>query len=242
MTNAEFSDSFDTLLNSYSREASFSETSSPQSIVLDEYEKSIFLTEAQKDIVLSLYNGKNPYGEAFEGTEETRRYLSSLVSEDKLKPIANDKGVPYGVSSSSKFFTLPQDLWFITMESVILGGEGCRKGTAMKVYPTKQDEYQNIKDNPFRGANDRRALRLDLSDGVVEIICKYDIDIYYIRYVKKLSPIVLVDLPDGLSIDGESKNTECHIHEALHHKILERSVALALQSKGYGLAKESGNN
>lgn len=242
MTNAEFSDSFDTLLNSYSREAPFGEASSPQSIVLDEYEKSIFLTEAQKDIVLSLYNGKNPYGEAFEETEETRRYLSSLVSEDKLEPIANDKGVPYGVSSSSKFFTLPQDLWFITMESVILGNGGCKEGTMMKVYPTKQDEYQNIKDNPFRGANDRRALRLDLSDGVVEIICKYDITTYYIRYIKKLSPIVLVDLPDGLSIDGESKNTKCHLHKALHHKILERAVALALQSKGYGLTKENSNN
>lgn len=232
MTTSEFSDSFDTMLNSYS----------PQAVVLDEYEKSLFLTQAQKDIVISLYNGKNPYGESFESTEEIRRYLSNIVAESKLEPIANDKGVPYGVSSSSKFFTLPSNLWFITMEAVKIGNEGCRKGTWMKVYPTRQDEYQNIKDNPFRGANDRRALRLDLSEDNVEIISKYDITEYYVRYIKKLPPIILVDLPDGLTIDGESDVTDCILHKALHPKILERAVALALQSKGYNLEKDNKSN
>ena len=41
----------------------------------------------------------------------------------------------------------------------------------MDVYPVTQDDYNKTKRNPFRGANDRRALRLDLSDGVIEIVC-----------------------------------------------------------------------
>ena len=242
MTREEFSNGFDTMLNSYSATAMFGEESTKQSIALDEYEKSLLLTKAQNELVVSLYNGRNPYGESFESTEELRRYLSNLVVEKYLKPIINTSGTPLGITSTSSFFTLPEDLWFITLESVILDNGKCRGETYMNVYPTKQDEYLNIKDNPFRGANDRRALRLDLSEGNVEIICKYLIAVYYIRYIKKVPPIILTDLPEGLTIEKESKASDCILHEALHQKILDRAVQLALQSKGYSLQKENRDN
>lgn len=237
MTIDEFSNSFDTLLNSYALISNFGEETSKQTITLDEYEKSVLLTKAQEEIVLSLYNSKNPYGEAFEGTEELRRYLSNLITEKSLKPITNTSGTPLGLESKSKFFTLPEDLWFITLESVVIDNSKCGAETIMKVYPVKQDEYQAIRDNPFRGANDRRALRLDLSEGNVEIICKYMIAIYYIRYIKKVPPIILEDLPNDLTIKGKSEASDCILHEALHQKILDRAVQLALQSRGYNINK-----
>lgn len=239
MTIDEFSNSFDTLLNSYALTPNFGEETSKQTITLDEYEKSVLLTKAQEEIVLSLYNGKNPYGEAFEGTEELRRYLSNLITEKYLKPITNTSGTPLGLESKSKFFTLPEDLWFITLESVVVDNGKCNDNTIIKVYPVKQDEYQVIRDNPFRGANDRRALRLDLSEGNVEIICKYLVSVYYIRYIKKVPPIVLIDLPDGLSVEGEAKAKDCILHKALHQRILDRAVQLALQSRGYGINKSN---
>lgn len=242
MTREEFSNGFDTMLNSYSASANFGEESTKQSIALDEYEKSLLLTKAQNELVVNLYNGRNPYGESFESTEELRRYLSNLVVEKYLKPITNTSGTPLGITSTSSFFTLPEDLWFITLESVILDNGKCRGETYMNVYPTKQDEYLNIKDNPFRGANDRRALRLDLSEGNVEIICKYLIAVYYIRYIKKVPPIILTDLPEGLTIEKESKASDCILHEAFHQKILDRAVQLALQSKGYNLQRENRDN
>lgn len=239
MTIDEFSNSFDTLLNSYALTPNFGEETSKQIITLDEYEKSVLLTKAQEEIVLSLYNGKNPYGEAFEGTEELRRYLSNLITEKYLKPITNTSGTPLGLESKSKFFTLPEDLWFITLESVVVDNGKCNDNTIIKVYPVKQDEYQVIRDNPFRGANDRRALRLDLSEGNVEIICKYLVSVYYIRYIKKVPPIVLIDLPDGLSVEGEAEAKDCILHKALHQRILDRAVQLALQSRGYGINKSN---
>lgn len=235
MTNAEFSHGFDTLLNSYGSVAQFGEEASMREVTLDEYEKSLFLTQAQEKVVLSLYNGKNPYGESFEGTEEMRRYLSSLVSEKYLKPITNSGGMQLGISMNSSFFTLPEDLWFITMEYVMTSKGRCGM-TQIKVCPVRQDEYLSIKDNPFRGANDRRALRLDLSDGNVEVICKYIISVYYVRYLRKLSPIILSDLPDGLTIGGKGEATGCELHEALHQEILDMAVRMALQSRGYNLA------
>ncbi len=242
MAREEFSNGFDVLVNSYKRFKDFDKQELLDSIEFNEYEKSLFLTKAQEELVISLYNGRNPYGDSFESTEETRRYLSNLVAEKYLKPITNTSGTPLGITSTSTFFTLPEDLWFITLESVITSNSKCRNEIYIKVHPTKQDEYLSIKDNPFRGANGRRALRLDLSEGNVEIICKYMIDAYYVRYIKKVPPIILEDLPNELTIEGKNEASDCILHEALHQKILERAVQIALQSKGYNLEKENRDN
>lgn len=238
MTSEEFSNEFDVLVNSYKRFKDFDKQEFLDSIDFNEYEKSLFLTKAQEEIIIGLYTGKNPYGDSFEKEEEQRRYLSNLVVECNLYPIATTNGTLLGVESNSKFFTLPSDIWFITYESVAVNNARCKNYDSIKVYPTRQDEYQVIRDNPFRGANDRRALRLDLSDGVIEIICKYTVSRYYIRYIKKVSPIILEDLPNELSIDGVNSKSECILHNALHHHIIDRAVKLALQSKGYNFKEQ----
>lgn len=232
MTLREFSNQFDVLVSSYRRFKNFDDKEFLDSIEFDEYEKSLFLTKAQEELVISLYNGKNPYGDSFERTEEQRRYLSKLVIDSELNPIATTNGIPLGLDSKSKFFTLPDDLWFITYESVTIDDGKCDSMTQMDVYPTTQDEYHKIKKNPFRGANNRRALRLDLADGVIEIICKYNVTKYYLRYLRKPSPIVLEDMPDGVTVNNISVAKNCELHEALHQQILEIAVRMALQSKG----------
>lgn len=234
MNNQEFSASFDTLLNSYISKGSFGDTQ--PDIRLDEWEKSVFLTKFQEELVLSLYNGHNPYGASFESTEEMRRYLAPLVVEVGLNPESNTSGLVLGINSNSKFFTLPEDLWFITYEAVNVNygaGRACGSNGNLEVVPVKQDEYHKVKNNPFRGANDRRALRLDLSDGVVEIVSKYPVSKYYVRYLRKVKPIVLVDLQDTeLSVNGVNEESECELPEVLHRRILEGAVQMALRSKG----------
>lgn len=231
MTTQEFSDAFDTLVSSYRRFKDFDNKEILDSIEFNEYEKSYFLTKAQDELVTALYNGRNVSGESFESTEELRRYLSNLVTEARLQPITNTSGLVIGIGSNSKFFTLPQDLWYITYEAVDIDGARCNALSPMDVYPVTQDDYNKTKRNPFRGANDRRALRLDLSDGVIEIVCKYIVKDYYVRYLRKPKPIVLVNMPNNLTIDGVGKKSECELHEALHQRILERAVTEALQSK-----------
>lgn len=229
----DFSAGFDTLLGSYTVASPFDSTDNPVLIELDEYEKSLFLTRAQEEYTLSLYNGKNPYGESFEQTEEMRRFLASLVKEADLTPIETSDGKPLGIESNSKFFTLPQDLWFITYESVKLLKGKCSSHTTQDVYPVRQDEYPKLKKDPFRGANDRRALRFDLSEGVVELVGKYPIKEYYIRYLRKLKPIILTALGNDNSIEGYNTPMGCELHESLHQRILEIAVQMAIQSRGY---------
>ena len=57
MTTKEFSDAIDSLLM-------------PHNITLDEYEKSLFLTQAQEQIVIELYSGRSNKVSSFESTEE----------------------------------------------------------------------------------------------------------------------------------------------------------------------------
>lgn len=241
MTVQEFSDGFDTLVDSYKRFKALDHKEELDSVDFNEYEKSFFLTKAQEEIIISAYTGKNNIGDTFEGTEELRRYLAELVKESSLEPITTSNGSPLGMESNSKFFTLPEDLWYITYESVTISSDDCHNGSVQDVLPVTQDEYHKIKRNPFRGANYRRALRLDLSEGNIEIISKYTVTKYYVRYIEKPSPIILIDLPDDLSIYNINVTTPCKLHEALHHKILERAVALGIQSRYIGVGTPTEN-
>lgn len=233
MNLSDFSHGFDLQVNSFAFSPKFGDEATRQTLAFDEYEKSVWLTNAQEQLVISLYNGRNNMGGSFEETEEMRRYLASLVVEDKIFPIETTSGLPLGVESYSKFFTLPEDVWFITYEAVDVDQWKCGGTKSLEVIPVTQDEYHRLKKNPFRGANDRRALRLDLSDGVIEIVCKYEVASYYLRYLRKIKPIVLIDLPDDLTVNNTSIATECELHESLHQKILDLAVSLAVQSKGY---------
>lgn len=229
MTNEEFSNGMSTLLNSYGQKAAVGDQNSFQEIVLDEYEKSFFLTKAQEDLVQALYSGENIEGESFEHTERLRRYLSRLNKEASIEADAYSDIL--GIDTSSKVYTLPDDVWFITYEAVKVNSDNCWNGKYVQVIPTRQDEFHRKVKSPFRGANNRRALRLDLDENRVEIVYPLGIDFYYVKYLRKPRPIILQDLPENLSINDVSTETTCELNDVLHQKILERAVMLAVRSK-----------
>lgn len=218
MTTQEFSNEFDILLNSYSN--TFGEPLSKTDIVLDEYEKSVLLTQAQEEIVRGLYNGTLA-GQSFERTEELRRYLDGLVKTAALEPSTTTGFSKIDVNKST-FFELPDDVWFITYEQAIISNR------AIKVIPMRQDEWHKNKNNPFKMPNENKVIRLDYGNGVIELIPHVpSITAYIIKYVSKPFPIILIDLPEGLKINGESIATNCKLNTALHRVILERAVQLA---------------
>lgn len=221
MTNKEFSDGFSTLLNSFGI---------TPNITLDEYEKSTFLTNAQEQLIIDIYSGRNIYGKSFEQTEEIRRYLGNLVETYETSTKVTGK---LGLSQDSVFFEIPQDTWFITYEVAFLKDSrlGCLDGIEASVVPLPQDDLYRAKDNPFRGPGKDRVLRLDIKSGLAELISKYNVDKYLMRYISQPAPIILVDLPDGLSINGISTESECELNPVVHRAILERAVQLAIISK-----------
>lgn len=223
MTTQEFSNQFDTLISAYYRG-----TSDP--LTFDEYEKSVFLTETQEEIIVELYNGKNSFGDSFERTEEVRRFISELI----ITYATNDKSIGHlGLSKNSTFFKIPEDVWFITYESVVFNDErlGCANGKEVTVSPVTQDDFDRVQKNPFRGPNEGRVLRLDNKNNIVELVSNYNIDRYLLRYLAQPNPIILIDLPDDLSINGASIKTECELNPVIHRIILERAVQKAISSR-----------
>lgn len=222
MTNKEFSDEFSTLLNSFGV---------LPNIALDEYEKSVFLTNAQEQLIIDIYSGRNAiYGKSFEQTEEIRRYLSNLVETyETSAKLTNEVELLKDIT----LFSIPDTAWFITYEMAILRDErlGCLNGIEASVVPVPQDDLYRVKDNPFRGPSKDRVLRLDIKGNMVELLSTYNIDKYIIRYISQPSPIILTDLPIELSIQGISRISECKLNPAIHRAILERAVQLAIISK-----------
>lgn len=216
MSNQEFNNEFEILYNNIA---------SNQAPGLDLYEKSVYLTLAEEQLALTYYNGKNSSLDSFEKTEELRRYLATLVRTEILSP----KGTSLILTQNSATFTLPSKLWFITYEKAKYADdeEGCAAGKEASVVPVTQDDLERTLENPFRGPNLGRVLRLDIEDNQVELLSKYRIANYTVRYLEYISPIVLTDLDDGLTVNGESQETECKFPEGLHRTILELAVNLA---------------
>lgn len=190
---------------------------------LNEYEKSVLLTQSQESIVIDIYNGRFN-GESFENTEEVTEYISNLVKEVTL----SDK-IENEAHKNSIFFQLPEDLWFITYESVNLSDEslGCANNKDVIVVPVSQDNFHNVSRSPFRGPNDRRVLRLTIGTKA-ELVSKYNIKSYTVRYLSRPDPIILEDLTGyGVSINNETRVTECKLNPVIHRAILNRAVSLA---------------
>ena len=215
MTTQEFSNEFDVLYNNIM---------SNQAPGLSEYETSVLLTQSQESFIIDIYTGKYNK-DSFEGTEEVTSYLNTLVKDISITSTIEGKGI----TKYSRFYQLPDDLWYITYESVTFNDNnlGCKNGYDAIVKPTTQDEVYSMNRNPFRGASDKRVLRL-IKDNKSEIISKYNISSYYVRYISKPSPIILEDLsPYGVSIEGVTEVTECKLNPASHRIILNRAVQLA---------------
>lgn len=80
MTTQEFSNSFDTMLNSYASQAFFGDAAAQTEIVLDEYEKSVLLTQAQDNVLKSYFERHtNALGQGFDDSSRRQVDFSSLI-------------------------------------------------------------------------------------------------------------------------------------------------------------------
>ena len=236
MSSEEMSNQFDLMTNVFKTNYGFGQE---DKIAFDEYEKSVFLTMAQEAFVIMCYDGRNNSGYQFEITEEDRRMLDSLVVT-KEYPISEQLSQGSscgtgGLTGESVFYKLPRNLMYITYEQVSFSdSDKCINGKYAAIYPVTQDEFWKTYKNPFRGPNSRRVLRLDAGDNIVELVSKNTIGKYTIRYVKRPNPIILEDLPDDLTIDGQSYQQDCTLDRQVHNKIVEIAVNMALRTKSIG--------
>ena len=221
MNAQEFSNTFDTLLQPYITKESFSEQNN---LAFDEYEKSIFLTKAQEQIVLELY-------QELEQSEEVRKYLSNLIKTANFAPIGEQDESLINSNFKSYKVELRDTILFMIYEQCTLSDKNdCINGRIVSVVPTIHDDLDKVLKNPFKSPNSRKVIRLDF-DNKIELISKYNISNYKVRYLKKPNPIILVKLEDKLSIDNNAEVSSGETNPILHERIVQRAVQLAVQSK-----------
>jgi hypothetical protein len=222
MNVQELSNLFDTLLQPYITKDNFDKQNT---LAFDEYEKSIFLTKAQEQIVLELY-------QELEQSEEVRKYLSNLIKTDNYAPVGEQDETLINNNFKSYKVEISNDILFMIYEQCTLSNENnCINNKIVSVVPTIHDDLDKVLKNPFKSPNSRKVIRLDF-DNKIELISKYNISNYKVRYLKKPNPIILVALEDNLSINnGDTKVSNGETNPILHERIVQRAVQLAVQSK-----------
>ena len=216
----ELSNLFDTLLQPYITKDVSGEQNT---LAFDEYEKSIFLTKAQEQIVLELY-------QELEQSEENRKYLSNLIKTGNYVPVGEQDETLINNTFKSYKVEIEDSVLFMIYEQCTLSDDNnCINNKIVSVIPTIHDDLDKVLKNPFKSPNSRKVIRLDF-DNKIELISKYNISNYKIRYLKKPNPIILVKLED-LNIDKKQEVSNGETNPILHERIVQRAVQLAVQSK-----------
>lgn len=224
MTLQEFSDEFDIQYDSIAGKSNTG---------IDAYEKSVYLTRAQLELVKNYYDpNSNRKQKGFEGSEKRRVDLKSLILTHKESTFTISG---LGITNDSKFFKIPNNVMFIVYEQLDVKRSNCSNVFKVLVTPVTHDEISYQLNNPFKNPSKTKAWRLDSAsvNKEVEIIYPGDIENYTCRYIKYPKPIILEDLEvfapnDNLSIDGLYQPTPCELDIEIHPEILNRAVELAL--------------
>lgn len=215
MNVKEFSNEFDILYNNIMSNAAPG---------LNEYEKSVFLTQAQEEFVINLYAGRLPIYAATDETEETKRLLNSLVKTTQLTESTETSTLDVG----NKIFTLPDDTLYVIYERAIDSDD-----KEYEVSSIRHNNYDYLKKNPFKGHFTGKVFSLDKTDTAVELLAPKNVTIseYKIRYLKRPDPIILMDISGiGATINGISDKTECELPSSVHSTILKIAVNMAVQA------------
>ena len=222
MSAEEMDNMFDVLYNNIT---------SNQAPGLNAYEKSVFLTKAQDEIIKNYFNPKskgNNTQEGFDGSAKRQVDFSTLIQTWSKESDFDE--FCFDPRDNTQSVSLPVNIMFIINEMVTVIRN--TKPVLLQVVPIKFDEYSRLMCKPYkrplkyqawRLTNNDTANKADIIIGPSDTLSKYTI-----RYVKRPTPIVVADL-DGLTLDGDDtgKKKDCILDPILHEEIVQRAVELA---------------
>lgn len=222
MTRQEFSDEFDVLYNNIT---------SNQAPGLDEYEKSVFLTKAQDEIVKAYFNPRlNKPQEGFDGNEVRQIDFSMIM---RTKDYTSFAAATFDNKSNSKRVTIDDDVMMFVNEfaDVTRGSGSSSASVRLTVIPVDYREYARLMSKPYKRPLQYQAWRIldnSNSENKVELIIGPNDTLtkYVVRYIKRPQAIILSDL-DGVTLDGVDSAQDCELDPIIHHEILQRAVELA---------------
>ena len=149
MTNSEFSNEFDVL---------YQNITSNQAPGLDEYEKSVFLSKAQDEIVKSYFDPKtNKPQEGFDGSEKRQIDFSMLIVTEKAVE-STVQPVQLFPLQHTKVFAVPDKILMFINESLTVTRDG--NPTYLTVVPLDYKEYNRLMSKPYKRPLKNQAWRI----------------------------------------------------------------------------------
>lgn len=220
MTNSEFSNEFDILYNNIM---------SNQAPGLNEYEKSVFLTKAQDEIVKA-YFSPNKAMEGFDGSEKRQIDFSSIIKVKRETPAKPSSSLT-AFDKRSYTAPTPTDALMIINETLeVTRGTGDNSTITLTVIPISYTEYNKLMSKPYKRPLKNQAWRLLVNNNsnTAELIAGNGDTpkSYTVRYIKRPQAIILTAL-EGVTLDNQTDAQECELDPILHHEILQRAVELA---------------
>ncbi len=228
MTTQEFNTEFDVLYNN------IASNGAPG---INEYEKSVFLTKAQNELIKAYFlKVSNKLQSGYDDNALQQTNFSNLIV---LKTYQNNdlEEAKYSSIANSKSVVMPKNSLFILNEQLLVTDTN-NKNKTLIVVPINGDAYSRLLSKPFKRPLKNQAWRLDVNmestedEQYADLIPTAGTTIkgYQIRYVKKPTPIILTKLEDGITIDGEFEEMTCKLNPILHQEVLQRAVELAKAS------------
>jgi len=219
MELTEISDRIDAKLNTYEIP-----------IEVDEYEKSIYMTMAQKLFYKNICDH-------FEEDGTIAVYLQPFVNEFITTLPINTVTKPKMVNDSINI-VVPNDIYRVIWEKAILKSVLPKYNLKeVKVLKTNIDTIPYKLDNPFRQPNNKEIYRIITGNvptaEVFELILPKDTELlqYTCKYLRDIEPIILEQLPIDLTIEGirGPSNTD-FIHEIVD-QIIDMAVEMIRKDK-----------
>lgn len=160
MTTKEFSNQFDVLYNNIM---------SNQAPGLDEYEKSVFLTKAQDELVKAYFDPKsNKVFEGFDGSEKRQIDFSMLMKTVPESSITPTGGVTLSGLPNAKYFKIPEDILLYINEALTVTRDGVGS-VRLTVVPIDYNEFNRLMSKPFGRPLKKQAWRLINTGGAISI-------------------------------------------------------------------------
>mgnify|MGYP003526461646 CR=1 FL=1 len=189
---------------------------------LNNYEISVCLTQAVKDVVKDAYD-------SYESSEKSKRIVAPLLKNHSSSISNNANDFWPGITS---LVSLPKDLQYIVLERVKL--KNCIETTRIEIVDL--DNLENALNNSFKRPNKRKVVRVEYNETDGEIFSTEEIKSYSIRYIKKPSPIIVSDFALDQDLIGDETlaglniitNTE--LPEFVHDDIIQKAVIIAIKT------------
>lgn len=161
MTTQEFSNEFEVLYNNIM---------SNQAPGLDEYEKSVFLTKAQEELVRDYFNSRNvKNAQGYDDSQKRQYDFSTLLSgaelydcADNIRALSTSELIAFNpiFDNRSRVYLAPSDLFLAINESIVDSAK-----RRYSVLPISYDEYNRLMSKPYGFPLKRQAWRI-ISDRI----------------------------------------------------------------------------